>query len=112
MTDIVVPVSLFLMIFAIAYVYYTTRNKERLALIEKGADPKLFKREPQGSHYANFKWGLFMIGIAIGVFLGAMFEEYTSLDHGPMYTSMILICGGIALILAYLLQKKLEKKAE
>lgn len=112
MTDIVVPVSLFLMIFAIAYVYYTTRNKERLALIEKGADPKLFKREPQGSNYANFKWGLFMIGIAIGVFLGAMFDEYTSLEDGPMYISMILICGGIALMLAYLLQKKLEKKAE
>ena len=43
MVDIVVPVSLFLMIFAIVYVIYTTRNKERMALIERGADPKLFK---------------------------------------------------------------------
>lgn len=111
MTDIVVPVSLFLMIFAIVYVYYTTRNKERLALIEKGADPKLFKAEAKTSHYSNFKWGLFMIGVAIGVFLGVLLDEYTSLEEGPMYISMILICGGIALILAYLLRNRLEKKA-
>jgi F0F1-type ATP synthase assembly protein I len=109
MTDIVVPVSLFLMIFAIVYIYYTTRNKERLALIEKGADPKLFKSDAKGDHYSNFKWGLFMIGVAIGVFLGVLFDEYTNLEEGPMYISMILICGGIALILAYLLRNRLEK---
>ena len=35
-------------IFAIAYLYFSTRNKERLALIEKGADASIFvkgKRE-------------------------------------------------------------------
>ena len=111
MEAIVIPVSMFLMIFAIVYVYYTTRNKERMALIEKGADPKLFKSEPKVSNYSNFKWGLFMVGVAIGVFLGVLFDEYTNLDEAPMYISMILICGGIALILAYILRGRLEKPA-
>lgn len=110
MEEIVIPVSMFLMIFAILYVYYTTRNKERMALIEKGADPKLFKSEPKSINYANFKWGLFMIGVAVGIFLGVLFDEYTRLPEPPMYISMILICGGIALILAYLLRGRLEKK--
>jgi len=112
MEAIVIPVSMFLMIFAIVYVYFTTRNKERMALIEKGADPKLFKSEPKVSNYSNFKWGLFMVGVAIGVFLGVLFEEYTNLDEGLMYISMILICGGIALILAYILRGRLEKHVE
>lgn len=111
MTDIVVPVSLFLMVFAIMYVYYTTRNKERLALIEKGADPKIFKRA-KGSSYSTFKWGLFMVGVAVGVFLGVLFDKYSRLHTEAMYVSMILIFGGTALILAYLLRNKLEKKAE
>jgi hypothetical protein len=110
MEDILIPLSFFLLIFAILYVYYTTRHKERMALIEKGADPKFFKNMPvQGSGYSYFKWGLFMVGIAIGVFLGVLFEEYTSLASTHMYISMVLICGGIALMLAYLLREKFEK---
>jgi len=109
MEGIIVPVSFFLALFAILYVYYTTRNKERLALIEKGADPKLFKAEPKVTNYANFKWGLFMVGVAVGVFLGAMFDQYSALPETPMYISMILICGGLGLVLAYLLRGRLEK---
>jgi len=39
---IVIPASLFLTIFGIVYLYFSTRNKERLALIEKGADASNF----------------------------------------------------------------------
>ena len=31
-------ISLFIVIFGICYLFFSTRNKERLALIEKGAD--------------------------------------------------------------------------
>ena len=39
--DIIVPIAIFGTIFGILYVFFTTRNKERLALIEKGMDPNL-----------------------------------------------------------------------
>lgn len=42
MEPVIVFVSLFFAIFAIAYLHYSTRNKERLALIEKGADASIF----------------------------------------------------------------------
>ena len=35
--EILIPLSMFAAIFGIVYLYFTTRNKERLALIEKGA---------------------------------------------------------------------------
>ena len=38
--EVIVFITLFSVVFGIAYLYYSTRNKERLALIEKGADVK------------------------------------------------------------------------
>ena len=34
--EVIVPVVIFLVIFGIFYLYYSSRNKERMALIEKG----------------------------------------------------------------------------
>ena len=112
MEGIVIPVSFFLMVFAIVYIAVTTRNRERLAMIEKGVDPKLFTTEPRPvriSGYATFKWGLFMVGLAVGLFFGMLLEQYTDLPEGPVYPTMILLFGGIALILAYLWKGRLDK---
>jgi len=114
MEGIVIPLSFFLMVFAIVYISLTTRNRERMAMIEKGVDPKIFTPEPRNlkvSQYSTFKWGLFMIGLAVGLFVGALFDKYADLPEGPMYISLILVFGGLALIIAYLLKDRLEKKS-
>jgi hypothetical protein len=41
METLIAFIALFATVFGIMYVHYTTRNKERLALIEKGADASL-----------------------------------------------------------------------
>ena len=41
--DVLVPISFFALVFAMLYVYLTTRNKERMAMIERGTDPGVFK---------------------------------------------------------------------
>ncbi len=112
MEEIVVPLSFFLALFAIIYIWLTTRNKERMALIEKGADPALFKSGIKISGYSTFKWGLFLIGIALGLLLGALFAQYSTLDTITMYFAMVLVFGGVALVIAYLVKGKLEKKKE
>ena len=35
--------ALFASAFGIMYMFYTTRNRERMAMIENGANPELFK---------------------------------------------------------------------
>ncbi len=106
--DIVIPVSLFALIFASLYVFWTTRNKERLALIEKGADPTLFKTKSSGSSYSTFKYGLLFIGIALGIVSGYFLEE-AGMQEEAAYFSMIFLFGGIGLVVAFLLQKKFDK---
>jgi hypothetical protein len=103
--EILVPLAFFALVFGSLYVYITTRNKERLALIEKGADPKLFKTRDAGSAFRALKIGLFFIGIAIGI-IGGYFLTQGGMEEEPAYFSMIFLFGGIALATSYFLQKK------
>lgn len=108
MEDILVPLAFFATVFGALYVYYTTRNKERLALIEKGADPKLFKTKDAGSAFRTLKFGLFFIGIAIGIIAGYLAggEGNGKMDEVPAYFSMIFLFGGLALVGSYFLPQK------
>ena len=106
MEAIFVPIGFFLAIFAILYVYWTTRTKERLALIEKGIDAKIFKSSP--SKYALIKWGIFLIGLAIGVISG--YALSTGINEVVAFFTMIFFFGGLSLISAHLIINNLAKK--
>jgi hypothetical protein len=108
--EILVPLAFFALVFGSWYVFVTTRNKERLALIEKGASPDLFKTKPEhGSGYNTFKYGLFLIGIALGIIAGFYLTE-GGMDEEPAYFSMIFLFGGIGLVASFLLQGKFKNK--
>jgi len=108
--EILVPLAFFALIFASLYVHLTTRNKERLALIEKGASPELFKtKSDEGSGYGSFKIGLFLIGIATGIVAGYYLNS-AGMDEVAAYFSMIFLFGGIGLVVSFLLQGKFAKK--
>ena len=98
-------------LFGIFYLYFSTRNKERMALIEKGADASIFARGK--SHTAPF-WKVFilnvallLIGIGIGTFIALVMYEYTSLGEG-VYPATIFLMAGIALFVGYTMTKKME----
>ena len=54
-------------------------------------------------------FGLLAIGIGAGVLLGGLLEM-GGLDEEMAFTSMIFVCGGIGLVVAFFLNKKLEKE--
>lgn len=111
LVSILVPIGFFAMLFGIMYVFYTTRNRERLALIEKGADASLFHDPDRISNI--FKWGMFMVGIAVGIVLGFVLASANLLDSGVSYPSMIFLFGGLSLILVHYIERKKEgKKAD
>ncbi|MBL7972201.1 MAG: hypothetical protein JNL03_11860 [Prolixibacteraceae bacterium] len=104
---ILIPLGFFAAVFASLYVFLTTRNKERLALIEKGASPELFKSKADAnSGYRIFKLGLFLVGIALGILAGYFLSE-GGMQEEAAYFSMIFLFGGIGLIVSFLLQKKI-----
>ncbi len=100
----------FAAVFGILYVYYTTRNRERMLLIEKGADPKLFQKIKADHKFLTLKSGLFLLGIGVGLIFASIIDSYTEMESVTAYFSMTLLFGGIALVGAYFIQKKTDEK--
>lgn len=106
--EIIIPVTVFASIFGIAYIYLTTRNKERMALIEKDQSADLFNRENKSSTGAwGLKIGIMAIGISIGILLASIMETNGLMDDEIAFPAMIFMFGGAGLVVShYISQKK------
>ena len=104
MAGILVPIALFAMIFGIVYL----TKRERMAMIERGMDPRRYK--PQSVPFQNLKWGLLLIGAGIGLFLAYLLDRTvfikTQDENEAIYFALIAIFGGFGLFLSYLIEKK------
>lgn len=112
--EILIPISLFLAVFGIFYLYLSTRNKERLALIEKGADASIFMsgkkhNSPMGK-VLILNLSLLLMGIGIGVFIAMLLSEYTTLDEDAIYPAVIFFMAGLGLFVGFNMTKKLDKE--
>lgn len=112
MEPLIAFIAFFATVFGIMYVYYTTRNRERMALIEKGADASLFNTGKEGNK-STFSWGrltlkigMLFMGVAIGIIAGAIFDSFNIMDEGANYTSMIFFFGGLSLVLFYVFDRR------
>ncbi len=108
MVDILVPISLFLMIFGIMYL----RSRERLAMIDKGMNPIVNDGRPRP--FINLKWGLLLIGAGAGLLLAYLLNSFVftqpvsgkHLNPVFLYFALIAIGGGLGLFLSYRIEKK------
>lgn len=99
--EILIPITFFLSLFGVLYVYFNTRHKERMSMIEKGADASLFQSK-KGYSNASMRFGMFLIGIALGILTGNILTETTSLQEEVSYFSMIFLFGGMSLVSYYM----------
>ncbi len=110
MVEILVPISMFACIVLILYLFFLTINKERLALIEKGADASLFKTKSK--QFPTLKLGMFIVGIGLGILFGNIIAVSTSLEEPTAYFSMIFLFAGSSLVINHLLEKKKTKSID
>lgn len=104
--EILIPISFFAFVFATFYIFITTRNKERMAMIERGTDPSLYKTKMPSAAFFTLKIGLLFIGVALGVLFGNLLTNGAGMEEGPAYVSMIFLFGGIGLVVGYIFQSK------
>ncbi|MFD0994071.1 DUF6249 domain-containing protein [Tenacibaculum geojense] len=112
----IVFMFLFAIIFGIFYLFFTTRNKERLALIEKGADATIFFSKKENRKAAPF-WkvlilniALLLIGIGSGILLASILSTYTEIDNDSLYPALMFLMAGIGLFVGFTLTKKLDEE--
>lgn len=106
------PIFVMAIIFGFVYavIYLNVRRKERMALLEKGADPAIF-HTPQTEKLTSLRYGLFLIGLAIGILMGNILEVSTELGPEASYFSMVFLFGGLALVISFFIGKSMEKKS-
>lgn len=113
-SEVIILPIIFGVIFGIVYLYFSTRHKERLALIEKGADASIFVK---GKTYTAPVWkviivnlALLAMGIGLGIFLAGVLD-YTLGVHGNIaYPGTIFFMSGLGLMTGFYLTKNLDKE--
>jgi len=106
--EILIPLSLFAALFGIVYIYLTTRNKERMALIEKGVNAELFNR-PQVPSKWGLKLGIMAVGVGLGIVLANMLISVDLLTEEVAFPSMIFLFVGVGLVASYYITNKKKR---
>jgi predicted MFS family arabinose efflux permease len=102
-TGIVAIISVFSTIIVVAYLFFSSRHKIRMALIQHGQDASIFKEDKDAN--SALKFGMVAVGVGLGLFAGGLLDSI-GMEEGPAYFGMMLIFGGASLILYYLIVKK------
>ncbi|WP_318309964.1 DUF6249 domain-containing protein [Flagellimonas crocea] len=111
---IIIPI-IFGVIFAIAYLYFSTRNKERLALIEKGADASIFVRGKRDGAAPIGKiillnLALLLMGIGTAIFVASILVHSIGVKQEVAYPGTIFLLAGVGLMVGFNMTKKLDKE--
>lgn len=102
-----------ILVSGIALVYALwAQNRERMAMIEKGMDVSdIYKKRP-GNPNSAAKWGFLLVGVALGLIIGAILIHYTALAEPAVMFSTIFLFGGLGLLIYYFTIGKKNGKPE
>lgn len=105
MGDFLIPIAIFACIYGI--VFLSIRKKERMALLDRGLDPRSF--EQQDNRFTTLKYGLLLTGVGLGILTANIIVSLQIMDNEPAYFSFVTLFGGIALIIDYVIERSIVK---
>ena len=114
-SEVFIFISIFATIFGIAYLHYSTRNKERMALIEKGAEASIFvkgKRERTAPVWKVLilNLSLLLMGVGAGIMIGGVLGSNLNVDWDIAMPGSIFLMAGTGLLIGFFLTKQLDKE--
>ena len=110
LVEILVPISGMALTFGVVYFFFITRHKERIKLIESGADASLFQTKSKAG--LAIKFAMLLIGVGIGIFIGNVLAQFTVISEDVAIPSMIMIFAGAGLLLGNKIARDQEEKEE
>lgn len=100
---VMIPIIFLIGAFIVIVYLRKYQNIERMAIIDKGLDPALFKVERSAA--GTLRVSLLFIGAGLGLLLAYWLDRTFGMEE-VAYFSMIFIFGGIGLGLAYLIEER------
>ncbi|MDH7444440.1 DUF6249 domain-containing protein [Aquimarina sp. 2201CG14-23] len=112
--DALIPLSIFACIFGIFYLFVTARNKERMALIDKGADASIFysskeKRVTPVWKVFILNFSLLLMGIGLGIFIAGILHYSLGIEEEIAFPGTIFLMAGAGLFTGFTMTKNLDK---
>lgn len=110
---IITSVALLVTIFGIRYL----RNKENMAMIDRGINPKNVEDSPQRSRpkpFTSLRIGMPLAGAGLGLFIASLMQYgiWPYQDIPGIYFGLIATMGGIGFIISYRIEMKWWKEQE
>ena len=109
---IIIPVlaigGFFASIITFTYMFFSSRHRERMALIDSGQDASIFSNQFLNNK-ENLKYGIVAVMGGLGLVIGD-FLQNIGLEEFVAYFSMVLIFGGAGLIMFYFIAQGKQKE--
>jgi hypothetical protein len=103
--DVLMAAVVFSAIYGVIKLF--VHRKERLVMVEKGTNMPEVKNEE--FTFSSLKFGIFFIGIGLGVLVANILTFTTRLESEVAYFSTIFLFGGLSLVIHHLIEKKKDK---
>ncbi|SHG74867.1 DUF6249 domain-containing protein [Pedobacter caeni] len=114
--EVIVPVTMFVCTTALVFGLRYMSNKEKMAMIERGLEPSFKPRASAPKPFVSLKFGLLLVGLGLGLLIALFTVRATGLDDDEgvaVYFGCLSICGGLGLILSYVVEKNwLDKQKD
>ena len=113
-SEIIIPFIIFSTLFGIIYLYFSTRHKERMHLIEKGADASIFFSSKERKSAPVWKililnLSLLLMGVGIGIFIASLLHYNFGVEEEVAFPGTIFLMAGIGLFLGFKQTQKLSQ---
>lgn len=103
--DVLMAAVIFSAIYGVIKLF--VHRKERLIMVEKGSDFPDIK--PEQFNFSSLKFGVFFIGVGLGVLVANILTFTTRIESEVAYFSMIFLFGGLSLVIYHFIEKKDKK---
>lgn len=90
----------------LGYVFFMTRHKERMSMIDKGVNASIFE-DKSTAISPTLKFGMLLVGLSIGILIGDRLH-FLGMFKGTAFLSMAFLFGGLSLIINFIIEHKMK----
>src|SRR5260221_2280 len=111
--DFLIPIVAIISTAAVFISYFSSRQRERLTMIEKGLSSDeikaLYAREVRRDPLNSLKWGILAVLAGVAIMLGNYLHDRYAVDEGAII-GMVILFVGIGLVAFYgIASKKMQQ---
>lgn len=111
--EVLIPITTVIAMAAVAITYFASRNRERMAMIEKGLTSEeikaMYTRDVSRDPLSSLKWGILFVLAGAAIMFGNFLHRQFGVDDGVI-VGMVCLFVGVGLVVFYsVASKKIDR---